>query len=383
MDVLTRIESRAVRVYPQQCSKLRHRRSSCTLCADYCPAQAITWGESLQVDPDECTGCGMCAAVCPTGALEAQAPTNVELLTQIQERVKEGASVAFACPRYLEAKGRDGDHFIQVNCIGRLDESILVGTVAEGAQAAWLMDEACQECPYVIGRAVAEQVVQKANGLLQAFGVQERIFIGRELPPRPGMAAQPPAAPAASEGLSRRAFFSLLTRETTRMVTVTVDSVLSSQGAQIGEGQTPVRGELPVRVPTKHQLLLRSLRKLGRPAQARSPVSGWPFAQVTFTGACTGCAMCSFFCPTGALGKQERGDQVTITFQPAQCTACGLCCDICYQDAIEFSEPTLELIIEDGAQTLWQGRLLSPQERIQQAMAQKFESSSREISRER
>jgi Fe-S-cluster-containing hydrogenase component 2 len=92
--------------------------------------------------------------------------------------------------------------------------------------------------------------------------------------------------------------------------------------------------------------------------------------------------MCSFFCPTGALGKQERGDQVTITFQPDQCTACGLCCDICYQDAVEFSEPTLELIIEDGAQTLWQGRLLSPQERTQQAMAQIFESSSREISRE-
>jgi len=46
VDILTRLESRAIRVYPRQCSKLRHRRSTCTLCADYCPVHIVSAAEA-------------------------------------------------------------------------------------------------------------------------------------------------------------------------------------------------------------------------------------------------------------------------------------------------------------------------------------------------
>lgn len=95
VDIMAHLESRALRVDPQQCSRLRHQRSSCTLCADCCPAQAITWRETLQVDPDQCTGCGICAAVCPTGALEARSPTNLQLLAQVQAGLREGTAIGF------------------------------------------------------------------------------------------------------------------------------------------------------------------------------------------------------------------------------------------------------------------------------------------------
>lgn len=124
--------------------------------------------------------------------------------------------MAFACPTHLEAQGGD-DRFIQVRCLGRLDESILVDAVAAGAQAVWLVDGECQDCPYAVGRTVAEQAVQRANALLQAFGVSEHIFISPTLPAEQRTATRPPTT---TEDLSRRAFFSLLARETARTAAV-------------------------------------------------------------------------------------------------------------------------------------------------------------------
>jgi len=367
VDVLTRLESRAIRVYPRQCTKLRHRRSTCTLCADHCPVQAITWGESLQVDPDKCTGCGICAAVCPTGALEAQTPTNEELLTRIQGLAKEGAWVAFACPRYLEARGGDGDRFLQVNCLGRLDESVLVGAISLGAQAVWLMDSACQECPSAASRAIAEQALQRANALLQACGVSQRISIGPQSPNGPGMRVQ---APGGAEGLSRRDFFTLLARQAAKTTAVAVDSVLGSQGAQDKEDQPPKKGELPVRLPAKRRLLLAALRRIGKPVIA-SFEGGGLWAQFGFQEACTGCQMCAFFCPTGALSKVEEGGKAGVAFKISQCTNCRLCQDICYKEAVVlsstidlgkvFNEAVDVLLMRDVEAAPW---LASPEEKL-------------------
>jgi len=378
VDVLTRLESRAIRVYPRQCAKLRHRRSTCTLCADYCPVQAITWGESLQVDPDKCTGCGICAAVCPTGALEAQNPTNVELLTRIQGLAKEGASTAFACPKYLEARGGDANRFLQVNCLGRLDESVLVGAVSLGAQTIWLLDGACQECPYAAGRTVAEQALQRANALLQACGVPQRIFIGPQVPLGPRTAPRP----SAPEGISRRDFFTLLTRQAVKTTVVAVDSVLGGQGAQDEEKQPPKKGELPVRLPAKRRLILAALRRLGKPVVASftgggpfGPAQGELWAQFGFQEACTGCQMCAFFCPTGALSKVEEGGKVGVAFRISQCTNCRLCQDICYKEAVVlssavdlsqvFDDAVDVLLMRDVDATPW---LASPEEKLKRLL---------------
>jgi ferredoxin len=368
VDIMAGLESRVIRVHPRQCSRIRHRRSMCTLCTDYCPAQAITWGEALQVDPDKCTGCGICAAVCPTGALEAQAPTNVELLVQIQELVKQRSAIAFACPRYLESRNEDSGRFIPVNCLGRLDESILVGAVSLGAEAVWLVEGACDGCPYAVavpahgspsgkhsqeGRAVAAQAAQRANELLQVFGVEQRILVGPGLSEGLGTVA---LRPAASETLSRRAFFSLLTRKTTGAVataaTITVDSILGSQGVQTEEDQAPNKGELPVHLPTKRRLLLAALRRMGKPAVADFEVHGGLWAQFEFKESCTGCQMCAFFCPTGALCKIEKDGQAGVAFRTSRCTHCRLCQDICYKEAVDLSSVVaMSKVLEDGVDT--------------------------------
>ncbi len=42
---------------------------SCGACANECPVEAISEGDSkFVIDPDKCIDCGSCASVCPVNA---------------------------------------------------------------------------------------------------------------------------------------------------------------------------------------------------------------------------------------------------------------------------------------------------------------------------
>ncbi|MCI0475275.1 MAG: 4Fe-4S dicluster domain-containing protein, partial [Anaerolineales bacterium] len=250
---------------PHQCTRVRHRRSTCTRCADTCPTQAITWHASLKVESAKCVDCGICATVCPTGALEAQAPTNAELLGQIKTRVAENRAVAFACPRYLETTRAASAQFIQVKCLGRLDESILFGAIADGAPSVTLLDGACADCPHAIGRTIAGQVAQTTNALLSAFGITRQVAFDAR---RFAAVETAPSSAATTDNLSRRAFFDFLRRETIKVTAATVSGVLNApETPSDAQAKLPVGG-LPARVPAKHQLLLNALRKIGKPVKS-------------------------------------------------------------------------------------------------------------------
>ena len=46
---------------------------SCGTCADACPAEAISAGDSkYEIDASSCVDCGTCAGACPTGAIESE-----------------------------------------------------------------------------------------------------------------------------------------------------------------------------------------------------------------------------------------------------------------------------------------------------------------------
>lgn len=43
---------------------------SCGACADQCPVEAISQGDTqYNIDPDTCASCGSCAEQCPMGAI--------------------------------------------------------------------------------------------------------------------------------------------------------------------------------------------------------------------------------------------------------------------------------------------------------------------------
>lgn len=323
IEVLDRLEEHPIAVTLELCTRKRHRLSTCTRCFDVCPVGAITWDDGLQIDWEVCTGCGLCAAVCPTGALEAKKPTNDELIVEIQRVLRGQDEVVFACPR-VSTEGRAQP--IRVGCVGRLDESLLVSAVAYGAKAVWLVDGACESCPQAGGRALTEKSAARANALLEAFGRSERVAFREDLPEGEG-------SQGASSGVSRRGLFKVLARETARVGEIAATVEKSDTAA------TPtvaVKGELPRALPSKRVLLLAALQRLGEPCQEILVCDpDGPFAQFQLGEGCTGCQMCAFFCPTGALTKVVEDGRMGLAFRLSHCVNCHLCHDVCYQHAVE------------------------------------------------
>jgi ferredoxin len=192
-------------------------------------------------------------------------------------------------------------------------------------------------------------MVQTANELLKAFGLPARIFIGPELPPGLNATA---VVPKTGHTLSRRAFFSMLTRRTTGVAAVaaaaTVDSLFGSSQAAL----TIKKGELPAHVPAKRQLLLLALRRLSIPTTMSCMADRQLWVQFGFTEVCTGCQMCAFFCPTGALRKIQQDGQAGLAFRLSDCTNCRLCQDVCYKQAVTLSPAAnLRAILDDAVDT--------------------------------
>lgn len=342
-ELLTKFESRATYVYPSQCKRVRHRNAQCTLCADHCSAGAITFRESLQVDQERCLGCGICAAVCPTGAFEAASPTNTELLDRIEELGKTIASIRFACPK---VKG-GAEEVIRVSCLGRLDASILLGAVARGVREIELVNGACHDCANGIGHKVAVQAIADSKELAGAFGITARISFVTALPSEAVPAE--PSSPA--DAVSRRAFFDRLVRETTRAAAVTTATVLDA-GATANPAA--IRGEMPTRLPLSRRLLLDSLKRLGQPVLRDGATCVRLAATFNITPSCSGCRMCALFCPTGALRRVDEDGKAGLTFSSAYCTNCGLCREICYRQSVNLdSHVDLTKIVNEAVDVAW------------------------------
>ena len=343
VTLLNRLENRALEVHPHQCSRVRHRLSRCTRCADACPTQAIVFTDSMQVESSRCIDCGVCATVCPTGALESKSPTNAELLDKIRQRIETNPSIVFACSKYSESTHIPSTAIIQVKCLGRLDESILFGAIALGAQSVSLLDGVCADCPQIVGRKIVGETTQKANALLAAFGVsQQIIFYERRF-------SQAEMLASSSEVVSRRGFFDYMLRETIKAGTITASAVLTKDDPTSTNVPLP-KGQLPQRVPAKTDLILTAMRKIGKPVTNQWSKGIW--AQFGFTDKCNGCQICAFFCPTGALAKIEQAGKTGVTFKISTCTDCKLCQQICYQSGVTLAAITdLNKVVADTVDT--------------------------------
>ena len=93
----TAVNSAAIRVHRERCAKVRNRNVDCLKCAAACTSGCISLEDGeLIIDASKCVGCGTCATVCPTCALESLNPTDAELKAACLQAVREGEAV-IAC----------------------------------------------------------------------------------------------------------------------------------------------------------------------------------------------------------------------------------------------------------------------------------------------
>jgi Pyruvate/2-oxoacid:ferredoxin oxidoreductase delta subunit len=357
LKALEALDSKNLHVNPMQCSRFRHQLSKCQLCTNYCPTGAISWDESLDIDVDKCTGCGICANVCPNGVFEANNPSNDSLLSRAATSLKSSNQIAFVCSKHQHKADPSivpAGNILIVPCLGRIDESLLVGCVSLGAKSVRLVNGLCHNCEFKAWEII-QQTVATANKILSIFNIQEKLLFSADMPGwgiNKGNAAPGSSLDLPSEQYSRRDFFKAMTRGTKRAAILAAGSIIERNS---DNSKVDIRKSgLPFYLPRKRTLLLESITKLRKPISYSLSAKKLPLWQLKIDDACTGCGMCAYFCPTGALKKTEDDGKIAITFQLSHCTGCNLCQEICYKRAISVAtDISTEKLLSDQKEILF------------------------------
>ena len=71
-EAFSKLGKKSVEIDQAACVRVRHRHASCMACFQVCAHEAIARDDDglLAIDNHLCTGCGACASVCPTSALQ-------------------------------------------------------------------------------------------------------------------------------------------------------------------------------------------------------------------------------------------------------------------------------------------------------------------------
>lgn len=371
INLIDEMNSPLLAVEPQRCVLVRHRNGECLRCAAVCTTGAISLGEEgIVVSPEKCIGCGTCASACPTGCLTAANPTDEELFGAVEAALAENEGrVAIACERaFAMASGNrmkrdscdatapsfvpgkiagatsDGRPLVDVVCLGRVDESLLVEATARGARFIQLISGPCESCPHRCGGALSDEIIVSAETLLAALGTPspiDRIRLQHASDTREILRLRPTASAqddtnAVNAATVADASGDCLSESGYPVAPPTGESQQDSREPQFAHVQAD--GTLPHFVPERRLRLFNSLKALGTPAAPTVTTRLW--GQVTIdTELCRSCRMCTVFCPTGALTRFDAAnDAFGVEHRSALCMQCRLCETICPEQAITVAE---------------------------------------------
>ena len=355
VDILERLESKALHIEPARCVKVRNRNASCTRCADACTSGAITVeGNSIDIDGEKCTGCGTCTAACPTQAIVCDKPSDEQLAEGLARSMDaNGGAAAVICGRVAARKTADVDRVAEVLCLGRVDVPSLIGAAARGAQSIALIDGGCSTCKFRAAVPHIDATADEANALLEAWGSDVRVSRLDAVPQE--LAAHD--REQATGGVSRRGFFTGVKSQAKNLATeaatygiekelgIAKEHATLRDTLKVGEDGCLPHGPIP-----RHEDLLESLFEMGEPDNVTIVSHQW--GSVTMDPEkCDNCGVCATFCPTGALSKVLRDapkkpgrpaakgakELECLEFRLSDCVGCGTCADVCIGRAITVS----------------------------------------------
>ncbi|MBQ6585458.1 MAG: 4Fe-4S binding protein [Coriobacteriales bacterium] len=339
---MTTLASRGLSVHPERCVRLRNRHASCRRCADNCTSGAIRIEDGEWVlRPELCVGCGTCATMCPTCALEAQYPNDAQIMLQARRAV-HGGDLVLCCHTAIEEARAAGalvrtDAVVEAKCLSRFEETELFCLFADGVKQVTAVHGDCGTCPRAAGARSAHMVQETVKGIMAVWGIEADYRLTDAFPTTVIGTVPGDDVKVVLEGAVDDDAASLVSASSERLAHGEILSHDDEGDIRMGYRPTHVGkdGTLPHFVPSRRQKLLDALGSFGDPAGDVLDTRLWGHVVIDFD-LCKSCKMCAVFCPTGAISKyhDENGVVQGIEHYVAECVHCCLCQDICPAGAI-------------------------------------------------
>lgn len=297
-----------ITVDPSRCLPMRFRGHRCKECVKHCRREAISFEPSLSVQHTRCTGCMLCTACCPSGALIANGTNFLALLARLQQLSKP----VIACHHYPDLQAHE-----KTGCLGWLGEEALIVLVVNLSSPLQLNLIRCQDCPNgfiveVLKRNLESVAAKTGMNLSEKiFCVEDKAVLDYQ-----------------ERAHNRRNFFGALKNRMAREVLEVIDS-----GSPPKKGLAYNQKKLPVKRILLNDVLSNVSGKI-----SENILTNYYYDAI-INEHCDACAVCVAVCPTGALyinGKQHAGND--LIFDPSRCHGCELCTASCRKSAIRIKE---------------------------------------------
>ena len=284
---------------PDICAHARSGQNGCRRCIDSCPAEAIiSIGEQVEVNPNLCQGGGICASVCPTGAMRYAYPGPGDTAERVRLMLRTYLQAGGSDPVVMFVAEDDAAGLpatppnvllLVVEELASVGHELWLAALAWGASCVLLADSGS-----VPGKArvALDKQIAFCHALLQGLGKSSNALRSVDTNLAPAectpLTGLPAAATFAATDLKRE------------LAGLAIDHLWQHSSAH---AET-----IPIPPGSPYGRILVDAQK------------------------CTLCMSCTSVCPAGAI---SAGDDVPrLVFHESNCVQCSICANSCPERAI-------------------------------------------------